>query len=233
MTVLLLINVYTNYSCGLRHLTQHASSCASIVVNDKGIFQVIKIPNYNTLVLHHLYADNTLFVGEWSEFNIMNLACILFSFNISSGLKVNYSESKVFCIGANQAEVNSWANLLVCEPDSYVSITWYAWRLTLIKYVLGNLPKFYMPLFKALLDKKILILGSNYNKNILWVSWDKIVAAKEHVRLGVGSICVLKICIIVKWWRRLKMNLVLYGEKLFMAPTTLMENLIIISLKNL
>lgn len=43
----------------------------------KGIFDGIHIPNSDSSLSHLLYADDALFLGEWSKRNIANLARIL------------------------------------------------------------------------------------------------------------------------------------------------------------
>ncbi|XP_023773246.2 uncharacterized protein LOC111921907 [Lactuca sativa] len=60
--------------------------------------------------------DDALFVGEWSEENIKNLARILRCFHVSSGLQVNFSKSRVFGIGVDHREVETLAKPLGCEP---------------------------------------------------------------------------------------------------------------------
>lgn len=83
------------------------------------IFQGIKLPNQGLVVSHLLYADDALFVGEWSQYNIKNLSRILHCFHVASGLKFNYNKSKVFRIGATLQEVTRWARSLGCEPTSF------------------------------------------------------------------------------------------------------------------
>lgn len=83
-----------------------------------GIFQGVKLPNGGPLISHLLYADDALFLGEWSRNNIKNLARILHCFHVASGLKVNFHKSRVFGVGSEMQEVSSWARALGCEPSS-------------------------------------------------------------------------------------------------------------------
>nr|KAJ0217194.1 hypothetical protein LSAT_V11C300153710 [Lactuca sativa] len=82
----------------------------------KGLFQGIKIPISNKMISHLFYADDALFIGEWDESNIKNLARILRCFHISSGLKVNFHKSKVFGVGVSMLETSRMAAPLCCEP---------------------------------------------------------------------------------------------------------------------
>lgn len=85
---------------------------------EKGIFKGIKIPENGPLISHLFYADDALFIGEWSRSNLKNLARILRCFHASSGLKVNFFKFKVFGIGASNVETSNWANILGCKAGS-------------------------------------------------------------------------------------------------------------------
>ncbi|KAL4592366.1 hypothetical protein LXL04_005358 [Taraxacum kok-saghyz] len=84
----------------------------------KGIFHGLQLPNNGPMISHLLYADDALFIGEWSQSNIENLAKILRCFHVSSGLKVSFNKSRVFGIGSSMAESTNWARPLGCEPSS-------------------------------------------------------------------------------------------------------------------
>ena len=48
--------------------------------------------------------------------NLLNLARILRCFHLTSGLKVNFSKSRVFGIGVQSSEVDGMAQILNCKP---------------------------------------------------------------------------------------------------------------------
>lgn len=214
---------------------------------DKGLYTGIHIPNSDCVISHLFYADDAIFVGEWSRRNIKNLARILRCFHVSSGLKVNFHKSKLFGLRSNPQETIRWSNVLGCEagtlPFKYLGVTvganmklsknwkplidrfrsklsdWkaktlsFGGRLTLIKSVLGNLPTYYLSLFKApkgvlseleRLRRRFLWGGGESSKKIHWVSWKSITAPKENGGLGVGSLRALNIALLSKWWWRLK-----------------------------
>lgn len=150
---------------------------------EKGIFQGIQIHRNGPVLSHLFYADDALFMGEWSKVNLKNLARILKCFHVSSGLRVNFNKSKVFGTGASATETSQWASILGYEagtmPFKYLGVTvganmnqakywtpiiekfksklsgWksrtlsFGGRLTLVKVVLGNLPTYFMSLFRA------------------------------------------------------------------------------------
>ncbi|XP_021984670.1 uncharacterized protein LOC110880455 [Helianthus annuus] len=91
-----------------------------------GIFKGVKTPGEGPSISHLLYADDALFVGEWSEENFHNLARLLRCFHLSSGLKVNFSKSKVFGVGVGNNDVSEMASILGNEkgslPFSYLGL---------------------------------------------------------------------------------------------------------------
>ncbi|KAI3520556.1 hypothetical protein L1887_10005 [Cichorium endivia] len=86
---------------------------------DKGLFKGVKLPRNGPTLTHLFYADDAIFVGEWDRTNLKNLARILKCFHIASGLKVNFNKSRVFGIGASEAEIANWANIFGCEVGSF------------------------------------------------------------------------------------------------------------------
>nr|KAJ0224075.1 hypothetical protein LSAT_V11C200069590 [Lactuca sativa] len=85
----------------------------------KGIFKGMQVPNSEVRISHLLYADDALFVGEWSDENIKNLARILRCFHVSSGLKVNFNKSRIFGIGVDRQEVSRLVEPLGCKPSDF------------------------------------------------------------------------------------------------------------------
>nr|KAJ0203968.1 hypothetical protein LSAT_V11C500292530 [Lactuca sativa] len=162
--------------------------------------------------------NDALFVGEWGEENIKNLARILRCFHVASGLRVNFKKSRVLGIGVEHQEVTSLAEPLGCEPSrlpfSYLGVPSktlsFGGRLTLAKAVLGSLPTFYFSLFVAPAEagknKKEIYMGGGSidRKKINWVSWEKVTAPREADGLGLGSLKALNLSLIVKWLWRLK-----------------------------
>ncbi|XP_023729370.1 uncharacterized protein LOC111877058 [Lactuca sativa] len=83
-----------------------------------GVFKGVQMPHGGPMITHLWYADDALFIGEWSEQNIKNLARVLRCFHVSSGLKVNFNKSNVYGIGAHTTEVACWARPLGSDPST-------------------------------------------------------------------------------------------------------------------
>ncbi|GJS64726.1 RNA-directed DNA polymerase, eukaryota, reverse transcriptase zinc-binding domain protein [Tanacetum coccineum] len=71
----------------------------------------------NNLSLSHLFfADDALFIGDWSSNNIKCLVAILDCFHKVSGLKINYHKSKLFGVGVSPNEISALAATTGCSP---------------------------------------------------------------------------------------------------------------------
>ncbi|KAJ0805669.1 putative RNA-directed DNA polymerase [Helianthus annuus] len=87
--------------------------------SEVGLFQGIRCSNFGMTLTHFLYADDVVFLGEWSTLNVLNLRRILRCFYLSSGLKVNLSKCSLYGVGVEEAGVVSLANILRCKAGSF------------------------------------------------------------------------------------------------------------------
>nr|GEZ14183.1 putative RNA-directed DNA polymerase, eukaryota, reverse transcriptase zinc-binding domain protein [Tanacetum cinerariifolium] len=92
-------------------------------VMDAGLFHGIKL--HDSVTLSHLfYADDAIFVGQWSQRNISTLTHVLKCFHMASGLKINMCKSKILGIHVNNDNVSRAAEYLGCQilkmPFSYL-----------------------------------------------------------------------------------------------------------------
>lgn len=86
---------------------------------DLGIFHGIKISGNGPIISHLQYADDSIFVGEWSNRNISNLFRILRCLHLSSGLNINYNKSNLFGIGIDEASVYNMAQRFNCSVGAF------------------------------------------------------------------------------------------------------------------
>nr|GEU59843.1 RNA-directed DNA polymerase, eukaryota, reverse transcriptase zinc-binding domain protein [Tanacetum cinerariifolium] len=80
---------------------------------DAGLFHGLQLGGSANLS-HMFYADNAVFVGQWSEGNINSLVHALECFNLVSGLKINMRKSKIMGVHVNSDKVNMAAKQLGC-----------------------------------------------------------------------------------------------------------------------
>ncbi|KAI3741278.1 hypothetical protein L1987_58949 [Smallanthus sonchifolius] len=121
----------------------------------------------------------------------------------------------VLVVGANMNLAKNWKPVI----DSFEArlSVWKAKKLSiggrvvLIQSVLDSLPVYFFSLFKA--PYKVINILEKNRRNFLWgcsgesrkinrVSWEKICAAKSDWGLGLGSLKVLNISLLTKWWWR-------------------------------
>ncbi|GJR77917.1 RNA-directed DNA polymerase, eukaryota [Tanacetum coccineum] len=82
-------------------------------VVDAGMFHGINLGG--TVSLSHMfYADDAVFVGEWSEKNIATLVHVFDCFHKVSGLKINMNKSKIMGTHVDHGKVACAANKLGC-----------------------------------------------------------------------------------------------------------------------
>ncbi|GKC45169.1 RNA-directed DNA polymerase, eukaryota, reverse transcriptase zinc-binding domain protein, partial [Tanacetum coccineum] len=89
-----------------------------------GLYRGFKV---NTLNLSHFFfADDALFIGDWSRANIKSLVSILECFHRVSGLKINFHKSNLFGVGVPLEEVELFASITGCNalesPFSYLRL---------------------------------------------------------------------------------------------------------------
>ncbi|XP_071704231.1 uncharacterized protein [Rutidosis leptorrhynchoides] len=93
---------------------------------ENGLFKGVEVGYDKVAVSHLQYADDTLFIGEWSRANICNLMKLLECFEKVSGLKVNYHKSSIFGLGVLRDEVVRMENRVSCNvgefPFKYLKI---------------------------------------------------------------------------------------------------------------
>nr|GEZ11128.1 RNA-directed DNA polymerase, eukaryota [Tanacetum cinerariifolium] len=103
--------------------TLHISVSRSV---HDGVFKGLLI--HDLMVLSHLfYADDVVFVGEWSDDNLANLVRILQCFQLASGLKINMQKSQVLGVGVPSDVVIHGASTIGCNvmssPFKYLRLT--------------------------------------------------------------------------------------------------------------
>ncbi|PWA92673.1 reverse transcriptase domain, Reverse transcriptase zinc-binding domain protein [Artemisia annua] len=118
-------------------------------------------------------------------------------------------------VGCNMSRCSNW-NAIIQKFSSKLS-QWKAHLLSvggllsLINFVLGNLPTYYMSIYMMpmTIQKKLEMMHNNFfiggdesDKKVTWVRWKKCLASKKLGGLGVGSIFALNVGLLFKWlWR--------------------------------
>nr|GFA35466.1 putative RNA-directed DNA polymerase, eukaryota, reverse transcriptase zinc-binding domain protein [Tanacetum cinerariifolium] len=115
----------------------------------------------SSLALSHLfYADDAVFIGEWSNSNLIGIMNILRCFSFLSGMSINIHKSHLLGIRVSDVPVSEAPNQIGCSDESIDKLKkklskWklktlsVEGRLTLLKAVLGSTPIYNMSLFKV------------------------------------------------------------------------------------
>ncbi|GKE43273.1 hypothetical protein Tco_1470557, partial [Tanacetum coccineum] len=78
--------------------------------------QFIGIRLNDSLSLSHLFfADDALFMGEWSDVNLRGILQILKCFRLASGLHINLCKSQLMGVGIQREVVEDMANSIGCS----------------------------------------------------------------------------------------------------------------------
>nr|GEU95953.1 RNA-directed DNA polymerase, eukaryota, reverse transcriptase zinc-binding domain protein [Tanacetum cinerariifolium] len=89
-----------------------------------GLYKGFKINTFN--ISHLFFADDALFIGDWSKNNIKSLVLILECFHQVSGLKINFHKSNLFGVVVPFIEVAVLASYTGCNalesPLSYLGL---------------------------------------------------------------------------------------------------------------
>ncbi|GJS59196.1 RNA-directed DNA polymerase, eukaryota [Tanacetum coccineum] len=110
---------------------------------EAGIFKGIKIGS-SLNISHLFYADDAIFIGEWSIANLSGITHILHCFSLLSGLSINLKKSHLLGVGIRSEDVNAAALYFGCStmktPFKYLGVmvggnssTFQAWDDTIGK----------------------------------------------------------------------------------------------------
>ncbi|GJZ55138.1 RNA-directed DNA polymerase, eukaryota [Tanacetum coccineum] len=79
------------------------------------LVQGIRLDMAGHVVSHLFYADDAIFLGEWSETNVNNIVLLLQCFFLASGLKINLGKCKLMGVGVQMDDVQNMATVIGCE----------------------------------------------------------------------------------------------------------------------
>ncbi|GKB79710.1 RNA-directed DNA polymerase, eukaryota, reverse transcriptase zinc-binding domain protein [Tanacetum coccineum] len=154
-----------------------------------GLFNGIVLDS--SLQLSHLfYAEDVVFIGQWSDSNISTIIHVLDCFFHASGLRINLHKSKLIGIAVDPSSVEAAPNDIGCMalnlPFSYLGIN-----------IGGHMSR--IKAWDNVTNKVFCRLSKWKMKSFLF---DNVLASKEKGGLGVSSFYALNRALIFKWiWR--------------------------------
>ncbi|XP_022024814.1 uncharacterized mitochondrial protein AtMg01250-like [Helianthus annuus] len=109
-------------------VVMEALSCMISLAKEAGIIKGISTGNNGPVIIHLLYVDDAIVVGEWTKEEVVNVVRILRCFFLCSGLKINIDKSNLYGIGVDLEETGVMANEVGCKPDvppfKYLGLKW-------------------------------------------------------------------------------------------------------------
>ncbi|GJZ99502.1 RNA-directed DNA polymerase, eukaryota [Tanacetum coccineum] len=118
---------------------------------EAGIFTGFRIDPSITLS-HLFYADDAVFIGEWSHANLKGIMNILRCFSLLSGMSINIQKSHLLGVGDNMSSIKAWDETITKMKKRLskwkLNTLSIGGRLTLLKSVLGSTPIYNMSIFK-------------------------------------------------------------------------------------
>nr|GEZ38711.1 RNA-directed DNA polymerase, eukaryota [Tanacetum cinerariifolium] len=81
---------------------------------EEGLFKGICL-NGSVSISHLFYADDAMFIGEWSDANLRGIINILKCFFLASGLQININKSQVLVVGVPRLIVERAASSFGCS----------------------------------------------------------------------------------------------------------------------
>ncbi|GJS34700.1 RNA-directed DNA polymerase, eukaryota [Tanacetum coccineum] len=109
----------------VRILVMESFHLAFSRATDAGVFNGIRIGS-SLMISHLFYADDAVFIGEWSQDNLIGIMHILRCFSLLSGLSINIKKSHLLGIGVPSSRVKPAAESLGCSvmstPFNYLGI---------------------------------------------------------------------------------------------------------------
>ncbi|GKB61025.1 RNA-directed DNA polymerase, eukaryota, reverse transcriptase zinc-binding domain protein [Tanacetum coccineum] len=176
---------------------------------DAGMFKGIALDS-SMILSHMFYADDAVFVGQWSNSNIDTIIYALKCFERASSLSINMSKSKIMVIAVNEEKVEQFAHRIGCGilnvpftylgskvggvcPEFKLGMRFWTICLLVPLCVLHRMESIRCQFFnRADLD----------SKKAVWVKWNKVLSSKEKGVLGVSSLYALNRALLFKWvWR--------------------------------
>lgn len=99
-------------------ITIEALHVMMVEILEKGLFQGFKVGNDRLEISHLQFADDALFVDNWSLGNARNLLQLLSCFGEASGLHINLLKTRLYGVGVSEAEIVRLASKCRCSSGS-------------------------------------------------------------------------------------------------------------------
>nr|GEW96652.1 RNA-directed DNA polymerase, eukaryota [Tanacetum cinerariifolium] len=174
-------------------------------VVDASLFNGIKLDS-SLHISHLFYADDAIFMGQWSQCNIDTIIRVLDVFYRASGLRINMNKSNLMGISVDSNKVKHAAAkigwLVLKTPFNYLGSR-VGDLMSRIQSWHDVTERMHTRCFKIWNLFVRVFNGADVNsKKPSWVRWKSVLAAKDVGGLRVSNLFALNRSLIFKWvWR--------------------------------
>nr|GEX26678.1 RNA-directed DNA polymerase, eukaryota [Tanacetum cinerariifolium] len=183
---------------------------------EAGIFTSFRVDHSITLS-HLFYADDAVFIGEWSHSNLKGIMNILRCFSLLSGMSINIQKSHLLGVSIPDNYVVEAAKSIGCSkmkaPFKYLGIL-VCDNMSSIKDWDEAISKMKKRLSRWKLNT--LSVGDG-DRKIAWVKWSKVLASKKYGGLGVSSFYALNRAFLFKWNKKDERGIVIRNKARLVA----------------
>ncbi|GJV80216.1 putative RNA-directed DNA polymerase, eukaryota, reverse transcriptase zinc-binding domain protein [Tanacetum coccineum] len=112
-----------SFHCGLKQgdplapylfiLVMESLHLSFLRVVDEGLFKGVQLSE-SVSISHLFYADDAMFIGDWSEGNLATILKTLKCFHLASGLQINILKSQILGVGVPRLAVEQVASYIGC-----------------------------------------------------------------------------------------------------------------------
>ncbi|GKV48319.1 hypothetical protein SLEP1_g55143 [Rubroshorea leprosula] len=87
---------------------------------EKNLYKGVMVGNGDTMITHLQFADDTIFFGEAFDENIKVVKGIMRTFELASGLKINFAKSQLMGMGVEESWTTRMAYRLCCTQGEFL-----------------------------------------------------------------------------------------------------------------
>jgi len=156
-------------------------------------------------VSQFFYADDAVFLSDWSLENAKHVLRILRCFFMASSLKINLHKSKLIGVGVSFDRVKHVAMEIGCAavkpPFVYLGLP-VGKNMSRVQAWKTLRDRFITKLSLEALRSHFFCAADIGERKLHWVNWSRILVSKDDGGLGVGSLSSFNKAKLFKWrWR--------------------------------
>ncbi|GKC64178.1 hypothetical protein Tco_1096776 [Tanacetum coccineum] len=191
-------------------ISVEALNIAILEATNRNIFYGFKVGKEKVHISHLQFADDALFLGEWSLSNANNLSGILTCFHLASRLKVNLTRANYLELAFQIWRLTHLPLRLGVLPLIFLVLTW-GFRLApkcqnaqIGNLLLNGFKKDSLSGKRAHFHSVSVSLSYDAFLKISWIAWEKVLSPRNKGGIGIGRLSTSNHSLLAKWWWRFR-----------------------------